>query len=195
MSRAVIATIGILIGAVLALLAIRSSTAIPSLGANAPIESRFDTPERYTPSTPVPLPTMSATQRQRAIDITLGSPSVRKLIEGHPHRVIKIDPMIGPDGSIVGAVVTVGFDSPQTIAGTWYVSSVPCEQRGRPVDQVKSEYDPAPVRGMWTNLKSILIWVNFERSKVYMLLPGDGGKLIGPESYPPGKPTPPICGD
>ena len=201
MNRMLIVTLGVLVGTVVVLLAALSTYAGPNLrpyGMSAPIESTPEPPEGYRSEASDSLPSLSTTQRERARDLALRSSAVLALIEGRPYQVKNIEPMMAlmPSGTstITGAVVTVGFDSPQTVAGTWYASSVPCDERGKPADQVASEYNPAPFIATWADLESIRVWVNFERNKVYLLLPGDGGRPVGPEAYPPGEPTPPKCG-
>ncbi len=197
MNRLAVALIGLLIGAAVAVVTTLSTTALPS-----PRSYEASAPEEPTPA-PAPgstlepmatLPSLTQAQRQRAVDIVLGSEAVGKLIEGHPRGVTRVDPLIGPDGNVIGAVVYIAFDSPQTISGTWYASSVPCGERGASSGPEKY-YEPAPVVATWEDLESVWVWVDFHRGSVYTILPGDGGKLVGREMHVPGKPTPAICGE
>lgn len=125
------------------------------------------------------VPVLTSEQEQQVTDIALSDTRVRQLMAGHSYEVTGIVPWTGTGLRLIGAVVTLSFDNPTLVTGSWLAFSWSCDRDPIP-PPISVSYDAT-----YDEVTSVQVFANLETGMVDQILPfGDGSEtLVGNREF------------
>lgn len=133
-------------------------------------------PDANLPGMPTPesVPVLTAAQKQRAIEIALADSRVKKVIKDTTYRANEV--YLWHSGSkLLGGVVRIDFDQPQTLKGPWLGLDYDCSEKAKPV------YNTIAFKQERTGITSVLVDVDLDREKVAGFVSDDDAEVAGPQ--------------
>jgi hypothetical protein len=123
---------------------------------------------------------LTAAEQQQALATALSDARVKRILDGHAYQVADVVIWTGADLRVIGAVVTLAFDEPTTIAGEWTEFSWDCDQ-----DPVPPPIT-VPYAAQYAGVTELIVFANAEKNAVEQLLPFsmDGPvELVGKRTF------------
>ncbi len=127
----------------------------------------------------VPMPSLSAAQRQQAIDVALNDTRVVRLLGDRPHSATDVALWTkgGPALELLGGVVTIKLDGPATIEGEWLGLGYDCSERAQQPGVIP--YNSKPYEAKYSNVTSLTVFVDLQRGQVAGIGPDHQSRAEG----------------